>query len=244
MVYALLVVAGLFAGYVNAIAGAGSLLTLPALIFSGLDPSAANATNRISVITQSLSSGLAYRHGGIRLPPGVLWLCAAASAGAAAGALIATLLEPGAIRLAIAVVMIVMLVLSFVRPPSDGAVERLRVRPVTLIGFAVIGVYGGFIQAGAGIIILLFIGTLRGDLVTGNAVKVLVILILTVIAIGVFAFRGETIDLARGLVLAASTAVGGVIGARAAIRRGAGFIRLIVVVAVIGSAGRLLWEMF
>ena len=241
----LIAAAGLVAGYVNAIAGAGSLLTLPALVFSGLDASAANATNRISVLAHAVTSGWTFRSKGVNAPPALLWLTAPACLGAGLGAWVASVLEPDAIGLAIALVMVVMVVLQFVRPRTDVLpASDARVGPAMVVGFFAIGVYAGFIQAGTGILVLLFLASFRVDLVSGNAVKVIVNAALTVIAIAVFAFQRETIDLARGFLLAATTSVGGVIGARAAVKRGEGFIKLAVTIAVLASAAKLLYDTF
>lgn len=240
MAFLLLVAAGLFAGYVNAIAGAGSLLTLPALIFSGLDASAANATNRIAVLTNGVTSAAEYHRGGVRLPRTAVWPCLSASAGAAGGAYLATLLDASQVAVAIAVVMVVMLVLTLVRPASAG--ERgLEVTPGMVLAFGVMGVYAGFIQAGTGVLVLMFLSLVhRTNLVVANGLKVVVNLVLTVVALAVFAGRGETIDLARGLVLGAATGIGGVFGARSAVKRGEGFVRLALVVTVLASAVKLL----
>ena len=61
-IYAALVVAGIIAGFINTLAGSGSLLTLPLLMFIGLPPTVANATNRIGVLFQSAVSSASFRH--------------------------------------------------------------------------------------------------------------------------------------------------------------------------------------
>jgi hypothetical protein len=160
---------------------------------------------------------------------------------------VATLLEPDAIQVAIAIVMVVMLVLQFVRPRAVAGrpADELGVTPGLVVGFAVMGLYAGFIQAGTGVLVLLFLSLVyRVDLVSANAIKVLVNLVLTVVAIAVFAGAGETIDLPRGLALAGATGLGGVVGARAAVRRGEGFVRLLLAAAVLASAAKLLYDAF
>lgn len=249
-----LAVAGLAAGYVNAIAGAGSLLTLPALIFTGLDSSAANATNRIAVLFQNAAAIGAYRRGGVRVGRYVWPLLLPTVASAAAGAWVATLLTNDQLDAVIAVAMLVFLVLSFVRrrKRTDGAETDESPAPPALppfrwtmvLGFTVIGFYAGFLQAGVGILILLYLSLLHGsNLVAANALKVVVILLFAIIAIVVFVASGEEIDPLRGVVLAAGTTAGGYLGARATLERGEGFVRIVVVIAVLASVAKLLWDL-
>ena len=254
--YALLAVAGLAAGWVNSFAGAGSLLTLPALVFTGLDASAANATNRIAVLVQNVASLVAYERSGVRVSRAAVTLALPAMATAALGAWVATELPATTIRLCIAVAMIVMLGLSFVRPrrrtgdaDRDGAGPGAARTPVhvtatMLAAFAGIGLYGGFLQAGVGIVILLALSLGWGvDLVTANGVKVLVILALTLVALATFILTRATIDVGRGAVLAATTAVGGYLGARTAVKRGERWVRWGVSLAVVASVAKLGWDL-
>jgi len=255
--YALLAVAGLAAGWVNSFAGAGSLLTLPALVFTGLDASAANATNRIAVLVQNAASLVAYERAGVKVSRTGILLALPAMAAAALGAWIATRLPASTIRLCIAVAMVVMLILSFVprRPraraageagPDAAIAQRVppRVTIPMLVAFAGIGLYGGFLQAGVGIVILLALSLGWGtDLVTANGVKVLVILALTAVSLATFALSHATIDLGRGAVLATTTALGGYIGARTAAKRGERWVRWGISLAVIASVVKLVWDL-
>ena len=246
-----LIGAGVLAGYVNAVAGAGSLLTLPALIFTGLDAGAANATNRIAVLFQNAAAIVAFRRGGVRFGTGPWILCIPAGAGAVGGAWVATLLSDSELRLAIAVAMVVFLGLTFAsrkkdaeqKAAADGPPTPPALRWTMFPGFLAIGFYAGFLQAGVGVVILLYLSLAYGaDLVGSNALKVTVILVLAAVALGVFALAGETIDAVRGLSLAAATTVGGYLGARDSLVRGERFVRVILVLAVLLSAAKLTWD--
>lgn len=248
---AVLAGAGLVAGYINAIAGAGSLLTLPALIFTGLDASAANATNRIAVLVQSGVSIVAYRRNGVSPPRRSLVVSLAATAASAAGAWVATLLDEGAMRISIAVAMVVFALLSLVPPKKkDDEKEKKDAPPEVLpyssiAGFLAIGFYAGFLQAGVGILILLYLSLVHGiSLLVSNAFKVLAVTIFTAAALAIFLWRGETLDLLRGAVLAVTTSAGAWLGARAAVKRGERFIRYAVIAAVLASAAKLVWDAF
>jgi hypothetical protein len=248
-----LALAGLAAGYINAVAGAGSLLTLPALIFTGLDAVSANATNRVAVLFQTAAAAFAYRRGGVRdagkrasllAAPGVL--------AAAVGAWVSTVVGEHVMRLCIAGAMLVFLTLTLVpQRRAEGSSdtqakdppEPPRVTASMALGFAAIGLYAGFLQAGVGILILLYLGRVHGSsLVAANAVKVVFILWLTMAALGIFVWRQAGIDPVRGLALAGSTTVGGYLGARATLRRGERFVRGVLVAAVLASVVKLGWD--
>lgn len=276
----LLVLAGIgvVAGWINTVAGAGSLLLLPALIFTGLDASEANATNRIGILAQTLAAVIGYRRAGLTIRRGDLVLTAAAMIGGGIGSFVATLLAPSEMQIAIVIAMGVMLVLSLVparkkvapagaepipspaaaagpsAAPSAGAPSppvpsttpptMPPPTPGMIAAFVAIGIYGGFLQAGVGILVLLYLSLAHGvSLVASNVVKSTVTLALTIVAISVFAARGEGLDLVRGGVLALASAVGGLVGARATVALGDRFVRIAVTLAVVASMAKLVADM-
>ena len=233
--------AGLLAGIINTLAGSGSLVTLPLLVFLGLPAPVANGTNRIGVLVQSVAGAAEFRRGGAELPPGVLRPIAAAVAGSLVGAAIAVDLDQTLLERSIAVLMAVMLVVVLVRPNRwlRERPENLTERPglVAVLGFFVIGVYGGFIQAGVGVVLLaaMVLG-LGYDLVTANYVKLVVVLVYTIPAIGVFV-ANDQVDWGLGALLALGQAVGAWAAARFATSNARANLwvrRLLVAVIVIG----------
>lgn len=252
---------GLVAGTINTLAGGGSLITLPALMFLGLDPGVANATNRVGILLQSLAAvaGLsrqgtlvfraspeASRESGeaASSPPVAFFALIprliAASLGAAAGAAAAASLDPAAFRRIIAVAMLVMLGVLLGRPRRWLHPKPPQPQWIQLAGFFVIGAYGGFLQAGVGIFLLAGATWLAGeDLVRGNVTKNILVAVFTVPALAVFALEGLVAPL-PGLALALGSTAGGLLGARLVGRLGAGFVRIVLVVVVSGAAVRLL----
>ena len=114
-----------------------------------------------------------------------------------------------------------------------------------VLGFTAIGFYAGFLQAGVGILVLLYLSlAYASSLVAANAIKVGLIAILALVSIVTFVIAGETIDLLRGGVLAVATVVGGYLGARAALAKGERFVRLAVVLAVLASVVKLVVDTF
>jgi uncharacterized protein len=249
-VLVVLAVVGLVAGAVNTVAGAGSLLLLPALVFSGLPDDAANATNRIGILAQTAMAVWGYRRAGIQVGKAEAGLSGVVMVGGAVGSFVATLLSAGSMRIAILVAMGTMLVLSLVpakkKAPGEKPAPRkpVPVTPLVVVGLGLCGVYGGFLQAGVGILVLLFLThTTETDLVTANVLKSTATLGLTLVALVVFGAAGETLDPARGVALALGSGVGGAVGARATVALGERFVRYAVVVAVSAAMAKLVFDM-
>ncbi|MGD8861544.1 MAG: sulfite exporter TauE/SafE family protein [Myxococcales bacterium] len=235
---------GVAAGFVNVVAGGGSLLTMPLMIFLGLPETTANGTARVAIFVQNASAVVAYRRaGGLDLSQ-VKPLLLPAILGAVGGAAIASRLSDEGFRDALGVVMLGCAVLVAASPgglfaAGERRAPRMGAMRVWPIMFA-IGVYGGAIQAGVGYLILAGLTLGLGlPLVEANILKILVVFAYTPIALVVF-FRHGQVDLVAGLALAAGQALGGYLGARAALRRGERLIRILLLVAVIASALKLL----
>lgn len=237
-----LAVAGLVAGAINVIAGGGSFLTLPLLIFFGLPAALANGTNRVGVMSQNIAGVIGFhRHGAVDWR----WALAAsvpALAGAALGVWAALAVPEFAFRRILSVAMVVVTVWSLVNQGRKPAGTR-QLKPPThwfvVLGFFVVGLYGGFIQAGVGFLVLAITSAAGMDLVRGNAVKLLSVMLLTVLSLVVFAGAGQ-VDWPRGLALAAGNWAGAVIGVRMAVLRGHAWLEQVVTVTVILFA-ILLW---
>lgn len=234
---------GFVSGFLNILAGGGSLLTLPLLIFLGLPAAVANGTNRIGVLCQNLAAIGAFRRHGV-LPMKLALLCTApALVGSWLGALWAVEVDEQLFRRLLAVIMIGVLAVILWDPARRlQGVERhftpLRLT-VLLVSFFVIGIYGGFVQAGVGFLILPALLVHGFDLVRGNAVKIFVVLLLTVPALAVFIWHDQ-IDWLLGAVLATGNASGGWLASRVAVKKGHAWIKRVVAVTVLVLALKLL----
>jgi uncharacterized membrane protein YfcA len=136
--------------------------------------------------------------------------------------------------------MVPVLILSL-RPPAartvaDGEGWSGHLTAVVFLG---IGVYGGAFQVGIGLLLVLALSRSGLDLVVANSIKVIVIMVVTLAALPVFVI-GDRIDWLPALVLAAGFAAGGATGARIAVAGGEKVIRPVLVLAVLGFAGRLI----
>jgi uncharacterized membrane protein YfcA len=239
----ILVGAGLFAGFVNTMAGGGSLLTLPLLIFLGLPPATANGTNRIAIIVSASSATLGFRSKNISSFPLSIYLGIAAFFGALIGSRIAVEIDGLLFNKILAIIMIVVVVLMVFKPNYKADLLQARTTGKTLIwsmvAFFFIGIYGGFINAGIGFIIMLFLNYVNKlDLVRVNATKVTLVLIYTTAALATFILSGH-IDLKYGIALAVGNAAGAFFASRYAVKKGEGVIKTVMMVMVVAMSVKL-----
>jgi uncharacterized membrane protein YfcA len=240
----LLALIGVVAGFVNVLAGGGSLLTLPAMVLLGLSGPVANGTNRIALLVQSAFATAGFRARGYSDFKLSVTLALAALPGAILGALAGTHFEGVWFNRVLAMLMLLIMLVTARRrtPPAVNPPVRPRLRLVLAhTAMVVLGFYGGFIQAGLGFVIIALLHRVLGlDLVRVNMHKVFIIGFLTVAALAVFAINGK-VNWGAGFVLAAGTGVGGWIGAHVAVRRGEPFIRVALNVVLAAMAIRLLF---
>lgn len=238
----LLVGGGVVAGFVNTVAGGGSVVTIPILVMAlGGDASLANGTNRVAILLQNVAAVAGFQKGGKVPWRRVLPLVPAVLVGAAAGAWLATEISPGAMKKVFALVIVLVAATVLVKPSRwlEGTDRRLG-EPWRTLVFVGAGFYGGFVQAGVGF--LLLAGLVLGgglDLVRGNAAKLLLVLFYTPLALLLFA-TADKVDLVAGLVLAAGNVAGALIATFLAVKKGAGWIRWVLVLAAVGAALKML----
>jgi uncharacterized membrane protein YfcA len=237
----ILVAGGLFAGFVNTVAGGGSAITLPLLVEVLNDPLLANGSNRVAVLLAN-STAVAGFQRGRAVPWGkVRRLALPVLAGALAGSWVATRVDPDTMEVVFAVVIVGVALSVLVSPKRWEGGGEASLGPMTeLAVFIAVGFYGGFIQAGVGF--LLLAGLVLGgglNLVTGNAAKVALIVAFTIVALPVFLFAGQ-VSLLAGGVLALGNMTGAWIASNLAVSKGGGWIRWVIVVAALAAAARML----
>lgn len=241
----LIFVSGILSGFLNTVAGGGSLLVLPLLVFSGLDMGVANATNRVAILLQSVTASRSFIREGALDVREILPIALPAVLGSLAGTFVAIQLDEKLLRGLIALVISVMALLLVFRPAMW---EERRVvsmpRWVSFSLFFLIGVYGGFVQAGVGFFLIWALAGLGGrDLVEANGAKVFIVGCFTAVSLALFASNGM-VRLGTGLILACGSMIGAYMGARFTMARGNRVIRLILACTVMVSAGKMLWDAF
>jgi uncharacterized membrane protein YfcA len=231
----LLALAGVAAGWLNVMAGGGSLLTVPIMLFMGIPGPVANGTNRIAILAQNISAVAAFRRRGFSDFRLSLSLSLAASLGALGGASVGVHLEGEWFDRVLALVMIAVMVLMAtghdkVQPTdTDAAPRNLALGHVLMIGA---GFWGGFIQIGVGFILMPILHRVLGlDLVRVNMHKVFIVLVYTIVALLVFASQLELLWW-TGAALAVGNATGGWLGAHTTVKRGESLIRRVLYVAL------------
>ena len=238
--------AGLFAGGLNVIAGGGSFLTLPVLIFLGLPASVANGTNRIGILTQNVGAVWGFDRYKVLRWRWAPWTALPAAVGAVGGTWGALIVGDAAFKRVLAFLMVAISLWTLWDPlrrkrsePGAGAEELTGGSRYALAGaFFAVGLYIGFVQAGVGFLILA-VTTMAGlDLVRGNALKVLVILVATPLSLAIFAGSGR-VDWPLGLTLAAGNFLGGLVGVRLTVLKGHRWVRGVVTVTVVVFALKL-----
>lgn len=241
--FGLLFVAGVASGWINVMAGGGSMLVVPVMLFMGMPGPVANGTNRIGVIAQNIAAiGGFFRRGfsDFRLSA---TLAACGAFGAFFGAQVGVKLDGVWFDRTLAIIMICILVIMLTglgqKPKqTDGKPKNL------LLGhflFVIAGFYGGFIQIGVGLIQLPILNRVMGlDLVRANMHKVFVAMVFSFVSLGVFASQVK-IEWALGLALAAGYAIGGWLGANSAVSKGEGLIKKVFYLALAAMVVKLLF---
>lgn len=232
---------GLAAGVINVMAGGGSSLTLPALIFIGLDSAAANGTNRIGILIQSIFATLSFRREKITGLKLSLRLGLLTLPGAVLGALVAVRISDVWFERILGLVIIGVVVSMLVPRVKDGVTtEEGRKTWLVYPAMFAVGFYGGFIQVGVGFLIMAALyHLLKINLVYVNMHKVFITLIFTIPALLIFMWT-DNVDWILGLTLAAGNAVGAWWAARLSVRGGERIIRYVMVVAIFIIALKLL----
>ena len=227
--------AGVIAGWLNVMAGGGSLVTVPIMLFMGVPGPIANGTNRIAILAQNISAVTAFRRRGYSDFKLGLSLAAAASLGALGGASLGVHLEGVWFNRVVALVMIAVLVLMVTgrdkeKPTGgEGKAKNLLAGHLLMI-FA--GAWGGFIQLGVGFILMPILHRVMGlDLVRVNMHKVLIVLVYTVVALIVFSSQLELLWW-TGFGLAVGNSIGGWLGAHTTITHGEALIRRVLYIAL------------
>lgn len=244
-VYALAILGGVAAGFINTLAGSGSLITLPILIFLGLPANIANGTNRLGVVFQTLVAVITLRKRGAIEGSENYWLIFPAIVGAVPGAMLAADMTDQDLRYIIGGVMMVMLIpvltnaSKWLREHSgDGSASR---KWYVILSFILIGAYGGFIQAGVGIFLLAGMVLLAQlTMAHANALKNLIVLCFSVPALLVFLYNGQ-VDWEVGALLASGQMLGGWLAARFAMDHSHAnvWVRRLLVLMIIASAFEL-----
>jgi len=236
VLYILIFLSGIASGFLNVVAGGGSLITLPLLTMLGMGIDIANGTNRIAILLQNIVAVRNFHKNRVLPVKTALLYAVPAAIGSIVGTAIVVDISKDLLKKIVGVVLLIMAVFLLSKPKMWTEERKKSVNVfLTAFVFFCIGVYGGFIQAGVGFFFIFFTATLLGfDLVRNNALKVFIVLAYTPISLLIFVLNGKVEPLA-GLILGLGSMLGASMGARFAIKKGANWLRFIVFAAVIVS---------
>jgi len=239
----ILIAGGFACGILNSLAGGGSFVTLPLLMLIGLPPQVANATNRVAIVLQCASGVATYHRHQVRPWRDAPALAIPLLLGAVPGALLASSIDEEIFRKVAAVLFGMMILTVFVNPrrwEREAGAGRIRLRLYPI--FFLLGLYGGFLQAGVGVLLISTFVLAGGyDVVRGNALKFALALIFTAVSLVLFAGAGQ-VEWIPGLAVWIGTIAGGITGARLVIAKGASWVRVFVILAAVGAIVKLLWS--
>lgn len=236
-----LVVSGVFVGFINTLAGGGTIISLSLFMFMGLPADVANGTNRIAVVLQNITSVATFRQKKLLDTRKALWLSVPTVIGSIIGAQLSIEIDEATFRKAIGVVMLLMIFFIISKPDKwlkgQLKLQEKKVSPLQYIIFFGTGIYGGFVQVGVGYFLLAAIVLGAGyDLVKANAIKVFIVLAYTLFAMVIFIIH-DKINWQFGLIHAIGNIIGAYLASRYAVDWGANFIRwFIIVIILIASA--------
>lgn len=244
---ALLAAVALVAGTVDAIAGGGGLLTVPALLWAGLPPHTAIATNKGQSVFGSFAALVRFTHGGLVDVPRARIAFPLAVVGSLAGAALLLAVPASALRPVIAVLLaFTALFVGFRRPPAprfEDAPPRRGARALAAAIALVLGAYDGFFGPGTGtFLIVAFVALLGDGLARASASAKVVNFASNFAALVLFAWSGA-VAWRIALPMAAAQLAGGWIGAHLAVRRGDTLVRRVVVTVALAAAVKLVWDL-
>jgi uncharacterized membrane protein YfcA len=239
----LLLVTGVATGFLNVMAGGGSMLSVPIMIFLGVPGTVANGTNRIAILPQNISAVLAFYRKGFANFRLSLSLAACTIPGTLIGAWLATRIPNDQFNNWLAAIMVlVLIVMSLPQPKHDHPPTLTNKR---LIGghllMVLVGFWGGFIHIGVGFLLMPVLNRVMGlDLITTNSHKVFIVLCYTIVALLVFASQLELLW-TYGLALAVGTTIGGWLAANFQIKKGIDAVKWTLNVVIVAFIIKLLF---
>ncbi|MFI6884258.1 TSUP family transporter [Streptosporangium canum] len=245
----LLLVAAAGAGWIDAVVGGGGLLQLPVLLMAGLSPVQALATNKFAAIFGTASAAVTYARTtkidtGVAVPAGLGAVVFAGLGAASAAAISREALIPLVMVTLVSVALFVTFRPAFGTHPQPHLRTRVRTVAAIAVTGAGIAFYDGILGPGTGTFLIIAFTTILGmDFVSGSAHSKIINSCTNLGALLVFAYQGHVLWL-LGLAMAVCNIAGAQLGARMALRRGAGFVRAVLLCVVIVMVAKLGYEQF
>lgn len=238
--------AGFACGFLNTAASSGSFISLPVLIFLGLDPATANATNRLPVLVGAVSGAASFAANKTMMWGLAGRITVPTTIGSLIGAGFAELVPRHDMGMIVtgAILIAVLLLLKNIKKAIEQAQQTdVKLTPFQMALLFGVGIWLGFIVLGGATCLLLILLLMIGlDLPHANAVRAAVLVPVTLISMAVFAARGD-IAWVMGIVMSVGSIAGGAFGARLSLSAGAKrYVYGLLIVAVTAELGQLAWH--
>jgi uncharacterized membrane protein YfcA len=239
----ILISSGLLVGFINTLAGGGTIISISLFMFFGLPANIANGTNRVAVFFQTLVSTTSFKHQKVLDTRKGLLLGIPTVIGSIIGAKIAVDINEKLFEYAIGIIMLIMLFFIIYKPQQwlKGKAELInrKITPLQIFIFFLIGLYGGFIHVGVGYFLLAGLVLNAGyDLVKANALKVFLVLLYAPFTLIVFIYNKQ-VNYEYGLIHAIGNIIGAFIASRFAVSWGANFIRWVIVIIILITSAQM-----
>ncbi|MGN9844198.1 TSUP family transporter [Nonomuraea sp. H19] len=237
------------AGWIDAVVGGGGLLQLPAIMITGMPTVEAMATNKLSSVFGTTSAAVAYARSTkvdrqVALPGAGLALLSAGLGAWAAAAISAEVLRPAVMVVLVAVAAFVTLRPALGSVPQPQLRTNARVYSAVAVAGVGIAFYDGIMGPGTGTFLIIAFTTILGlDFVSASASAKIINIGTNVGALVVFGMQGH-VQWAIGLSMAVCNIAGAQLGARMALKRGAAFVRIVLLCVVAAMVVRLGWQQF
>ncbi|MGH3274693.1 MAG: sulfite exporter TauE/SafE family protein [Streptosporangiaceae bacterium] len=236
--------AGTSAGVINAVVGSGSLITFPTLLAFGFPPVVANVSNNIGLVPGNASAAWGYRRELSGQRGRLIRLSLFSALGSLAGAVALLALPAGAFKLIVPALILLACVLVLVQPRlsariaarrerrgADGADASARPGAVLCAGVLGAGAYGGYFGAAQGVLLMGLLGTfIDENMQRINGAKNVLAGIANATAAIVYIFFAPHISWVAVLLIAVSSTIGGLVGARIGRRLPPTVLRIFIVV--------------
>lgn len=242
----LLICAAFVAGFVDAIAGGGGLITVPVLVLAGASPIEALATNKLQGTFGAATAAVTYARAGHVRPLQQLGMASVAAGAGAVGAMVAHAVPAEVLRLIMPVVLVAIALFFAFKPGLTDAARVERVKPAvfTLTAVPLVAAYDGFFGPGTGSFYMLAFVMLAGfGVLKATAHTKMLNFASNLGSLLVFVFTGST-WWAVGFAMAVAQVAGAALGARLAMRIGSRLIKPLLVVTSTALALRMLWQAF
>jgi uncharacterized membrane protein YfcA len=241
----LILFAGMAAGVINVVAGAGTLITFPVLLALGIPPITANVSNTVGLVPAAITGVYGYRRELKGQWRNVLWMASVSALGGVVGGALLLLLPATSFSVIVPFLLLLAALLSAIQPRVARFVRRKSTaaesdtRPLTvglLLGILATGVYGGYFGAAQGVILLALLGIMWStEMHRANGAKNVLAGVANVVAAVIFISSGR-VDWQIALLVGVGSAAGGWVGSRIGRRLPAAVLRTILVVVALTAA--------